>query len=551
MLARSARLLTVATAFLTLFSSVAGGTTRFARRSAGPLAAVMVPDAAGQMVARVPVDPVGTRPVLPTEYPRSSQVYSGNGVRFLVPPGWQVDDTAPAVMTRLQAPGAVMEVYVQDLDGDLADAHTYIEYGHRSVLNQWNGIRLLGSETTTLAGRTARIVSWSRPPLTRLQEDRRFYREIDLVETPRLVITILLKATEAAYIAAQRAQLELARSVALDGSPARLQDPDPTAGRNWRVWQARTPLRWEVPQNGLIWGIFDLTTARNWDYASLREYEMDLGVRFGVFMTYQSFGRPFPTAELEMAVRDGRLVLLTLQSWNPVERERVYSEPLSLTLRILGGEFDEYLRTYARAARHWGRPFFFRLDNETNADWVPWSAFQYGKDSELYRLAWRYVWEIFRTEGAENAIWVWNPNDTAFPNWKWNRHTVYWPGSKYVDWVGLTAYNLGDSNPGSRWRTFREAYALPYDEYRQLYSGKPLMITEFASHSGPGDKAQWIRDMFEALKTDFREIKIAVWWNGTEGPRQYRLDSSPESRRAFVEGLRDPYFVNPIRFVGS
>ncbi|BDG60574.1 beta-mannanase [Caldinitratiruptor microaerophilus] len=505
------------------------------------------------MAARLPVDPAGTRTAVPTGPSHPSQVYSGNGVRFRLPPGWRVDDAAPAVMTRLQAPGAVMEVYVQDLRADLADARTYIEYGHRSVLKQWNGIRLLGDESATLAGKTARIVSWSRPALLRLQEDRRFYREIDLVESPRLVVTILLKATESEYVAAQRAQLDLARSVVPDGSPPRQQLPDPPAGRDWREWQGRTPLRWEVPESGLIWGIFDplLAPGPTWNYAGFREYEKDLGVRFGVLMTYQSFGQPFPTAELEMAARDGRLVMLTLQSWHPVERERVYSEPLSLTLRILSGEFDEYLRTYAQAAREWGRPFFFRLDNEMNTDWVPWGAFQYGKDSELYRQAWRYVWEIFRAEGADNAIWVWNPNDTAFPNWKWNHHTVYWPGSRYVDWVGLTAYNLGNSNPGSRWRTFREAYGPPYDEYRRLYPGKPLMITEFASHSGPGDKAQWIRDMFEALKTDFREIKIAVWWNGTEGPRQYRLDSSPESRRAFVEGLRDPYFVNPIRFVGS
>jgi len=50
-----------------------------------------------------------------------------------------------------------------------------------------------------------------------------------------------------------------------------------------------------------------------------------------------------------------------------------------------------------------------------NGDWIPWCAFQYGMDTDLYVEAWRRVHRIFQEEGAGNALFVWNPNDVSYP----------------------------------------------------------------------------------------------------------------------------------------
>lgn len=476
-----------------------------------------------------------------------------DGLVLFVPPGWEVDDAASPVGTVVTGPGARIWIFVQNLDGLPATAAEYVGYGNRSVLQQWSGMQILLDRSTPVGGVPARILAWTRPLLKHVPgEDMNHYKEYNLIYGPRLVVTLQLKATAGAFPAAERVLHALAESLRFD--PGALTPPTPAwsdggEGRDWREWQTRDHLRWLLPEQGLVWGIYDpFLNPRAWRLDELRFYERSLETKFDLLMTYQSFPDPFPTRVMEEAARDERLVMLTLQSWEPVPPDKVYSSPTTLVFKLLQGEYDGYLREYARAAAGWGRPFFFRLDNEMNADWTPWGAFQYGKDADLYVYAWRHVWEIFREEGATNAIWVWNPNDTAFPDWKWNHHSRYWPGSAYVDWVGLTAYNLGDSYPDTVWREFRDAYKAVYDEYRLMYPGKPLMITEFASHDGGGDKARWTEDMFAALETDFPDIRFAVWWNSTDGMRRYRLDSTAAAREAFVRGLRDPYFTNRVRF---
>lgn len=94
-----------------------------------------------------------------------------------------------------------------------------------------------------------------------------------------------------------------------------------------------------------------------------------------------------PAAVLEEAARDGRLMAVSLQAWYPIPKDQVEITPTSLTLQVLDGRWDDYLRQYARAAAARGRPFLLRWGNEMNSDWAPWGAFQVGKDTELIRDA--------------------------------------------------------------------------------------------------------------------------------------------------------------------
>lgn len=481
--------------------------------------------------------PANEPPVLPQK-----TRLEGDGFRTDVPAAWQEDTSAPAAQSALLTNGARIEVYNQDLASIGVTAETYIGYGSRSVESGWAGLKKLGYQKLAIAGTPAEVRTWTRPVLRTVQGDRNYYREVDLVFNKGRVVTLLLKATAEQFPAAQADLLAIAESLRLDKGAHPAVRSEPVSNRD-------LPALLPAGRGGF--GIYDPrlevgSFTQQWpDY---QKWEQGLDYKFPLVMTYLHYGQDFPRAYMDQMDRDGRRVMLTVQSWNPTAREAVYAESTSDLVRLLNGEFDGYLRQWAKDAAAWHKPFLLRFDNEMNADWVTWSAFKVGKDTELYRQAWIHVWTIFHDAGATNAQWVWNPNDTSFPNWRWNDHSNYWPGAQYVDWVGLTAYNTGDTEGTNRWREFGASYGPIYDEYRAMFH-KPMLITEFATHDAPGDKVAWMKRMFAELPQRFPEIRFAVWFNANESVyngkvvRKYRLDSAPATLKAFREGVHAPYFV--------
>jgi mannan endo-1,4-beta-mannosidase len=124
---------------------------------------------------------------------------------------------------------------------------------------------------------------------------------------------------------------------------------------------------------------------------------------------------------------------------------------------------------------------------------------------------------------------------------------LYYPGDSKVDWIGLTAYNNGVTRPNEVWREFDEAYYNLYREYMWRYSSKPFLITEYACNEIGGDKARWIEEGMHSLSINYPNIRIAVWWNGIDDTWIYDIDSSEESKEAFRESMKNPYYYrNPV-----
>jgi len=190
---------------------------------------------------------------------------------------------------------------------------------------------------------------------------------------------------------------------------------------------------------------------------------------------------------------------------------------------------------------------FFRLGNEMNGDWCPYSGYNTSRDPELFQDFYRYVYQVFADAGVDNMIWIWNPNGKSFPDFEWNDEVMYYPGDDYVDVVGLTAYNTGTYYQDENWTSFAALYDPIYARSTALYR-QPLMITEFASSSVGGDKNQWIRDMFAEIAS-YPDVKVAVWWNGCDWDsngnvaRPYFIDETPQIVQTFKELLnKKPWY---------
>jgi hypothetical protein len=234
---------------------------------------------------------------------------------------------------------------------------------------------------------------------------------------------------------------------------------------------------------------------------------------------------------------------IPIVSWEPGSYRAGPGPPYSLQ-EIIAGKWDPYIRRFARLLRSYHRPVFLRFAHEMNGDWYEWS----GRPKE-YVAAWRHVHGLFDEEGATNVKWVWSPN----VNWD-GRHPFepYYPGDRYVDWLGLDGYN----RPRTGWNTFTQIFHGSYAAITAL-SDKPVMIAETATaeptpaEAAAGDsKARWIMDLYRNAIPSMPRIKAVVWFDVDEslrdasGARGYdnRIGTSLQARQAFARAVAPLFY---------
>ncbi|HWR45031.1 glycoside hydrolase family 26 protein [Sporomusa sp.] len=453
-----------------------------------------------------------------------------NGYSMLVPHGLTVDASLSPVVTVLANDTLRIEIFYDNFAGTQATANDYISYSNKFI-NNTREHSLLLDETYRQNGFTIHLLNWTRRPLQRVPNDKNYYSSIEIVKNQNEVYTILIKSTQpihnAKEIAASFALTErqgIARfnmPAALDHTPRNAE----TRAFYDKFFSMTSPLRW---------GIFEPAAPQTFEKLDLLENQ--LNYTFPILVRYQSFDENLPSLALESAYARGRTVELTLQT------SRYFTDNSSAMYDILDGKYDDYFNLYAEQLKAFGHPVLFRLNNEMNGDWCWYSASYYSKDAELYKAVWRHVRTIFNDNGVDNVLWVWNPHDLSFPNFKWNHYLMYYPGDEYVDIIGLTGYNTGTYFHGEKWREFASIYPDTYAEYDRHFA-KPFMITEFGSNSVGGNKAAWMTRMFDQIG-QFNKIKIAIWWNGIDydasgNPgRIYILDETDETTAAFRQGLK-------------
>lgn len=198
---------------------------------------------------------------------------------------------------------------------------------------------------------------------------------------------------------------------------------------------------------------------------------------------------------------------------------------------ILRGKYDEQFHRLARDIKAYEQPVLFRLNNEMNTDWTSYCGMVTLLDPDIFVMTWQRLYNIFKEEGVDNCIWIWNPIATSCPYSSWGEDLCYFPGVEYVQLLGGTSYEMNNydvASAASSIVSFEEHYSSLYEKNKEAFSQWSLIISEFACGSG-GDasgemgsnaalQAQWVRDMFEQLNADnpadyVKQIKGAVWFN--------------------------------------
>lgn len=278
-----------------------------------------------------------------------------------------------------------------------------------------------------------------------------------------------------------------------------------------------------------------VTSAPRQGFAEVDALEAEIGASLGIVNWFQNWDGSdewagvFREDWVSAAAARGARPMISWEAW----RTAGSFDPEFHLRRIAEGSQDAYLSQFARDVAAYGQPVWIRLMPEMNGDWTSWNGTVNDQTAEDFVAAWRHIVELFRAEGAGNAQWVWSPNETDEPRVDDNRMERYFPGEAYVDVVGIDGYNWGSDGPGG-WRSFVDVFSEPYHRLTAI-SARPVWITETASASLGGDKAQWVRDMFST--GDFPRIEAIVWFH-TDKERDWRMTSSEDVTAAFRESLQ-------------
>lgn len=226
--------------------------------------------------------------------------------------------------------------------------------------------------------------------------------------------------------------------------------------------------------------------------------------------------------------------------------------PNDVEARAARGDYDTYLRAWADRMKAFlsgpdgslgtadDRRVYIRLAHEMNGNWYPWGAAVGGNSAADYILMWQRVRGIFWAAGldARTVQWIWAVNHEDVGS---SRAEDYYPGSAYVDWIGIDGYNWGASQSWSSWKAPDQVFGPMVTRLRHLTATqpKPLALTETASSSSlPGKvdvaaKSLWITQLFNYATATPTGARMIVWFNedkeadwavfgGTNGDEAYR-----------------------------
>ena len=212
---------------------------------------------------------------------------------------------------------------------------------------------------------------------------------------------------------------------------------------------------------------------------------------------------------------------------------------IGIKLKDLAGDkvFGRNIEEYAKNITKLGRPMFFTTFHELNHPIHVW-----GMKAKEALPVYKFIWQIFEDTGAnEYATWVWEIY-AQVDEYHADAPSRYYPGDKYVDWVGLSAFSR-DSDRTTGNLSFESLIYNTYKSMRTNHPDKPIMISEFGKTKSPR-QSRWIKKAFESIK-ESPGIKGATYWDNILKYKGYLDDHmlSPESWATMGEIIKDPYWI--------
>jgi mannan endo-1,4-beta-mannosidase len=214
-------------------------------------------------------------------------------------------------------------------------------------------------------------------------------------------------------------------------------------------------------------------------YDGISSFKQSTGTTPDLVMYYSGWYVPFPTTFADTVADHGAAPLIQMDP-----------DKISIS-KIASGGSDAYLSQYAEAVKAYKHPVILSFGHEMNGTWSSWG---YTKTpAATFVAAWKHIVTEFRALGATNVTWLWTANiinntkSGKIPNPR-----PWWPGSAYVNWVGLDGYYLK-----SGWQ-FAPLFGPTINAVRQFTSA-PILIAETGAQT-TADQPAKVADLFAGVK---------------------------------------------------
>jgi mannan endo-1,4-beta-mannosidase len=248
-------------------------------------------------------------------------------------------------------------------------------------------------------------------------------------------------------------------------------------------------------------------------YAGVTAFKTATGVTPDVAMYYSGWFEGFQTRFAAAAARQGAVPLVQI---NP--------DNIKLA-SIAAGKYDGFLTKYASEVRTYRHPVILSFGHEMNGNWYSW-GYQHTSPA-AFVAAWRHIVTIFRAIGASNVTWLWTVNIMDTQHGRIPAPGPWWPGSKYVTWVGIDGYYLK-----SPW-TFAPMFGPTIAKVRE-FTRAPILIAETGAGPIAGQPAK-IADLFAGIHT--YGLLGLVWFNAHGRLQDWHL-ASRAAATAFQRGAQ-------------
>jgi len=286
----------------------------------------------------------------------------------------------------------------------------------------------------------------------------------------------------------------------------------------------------QAPPPNIYTGVY----ASSWldKLAPITTFEQDAHKSVSIVMWCQDWGltqgQNFEPTWMNNVRNHGSIPMI---SWEPQDYTKGVNQPTFSLQNIISGKLDGYITKWAQDSKAWGHPYFLRFAHEMNGNWYPWSEQVNGNKAGQYVKAWQHVHDIFTKQGVKNVTWVWSPNVESTKTIPLKN---LYPGSAYVDWIGMDGYNWGSVNSVG-WKSFAQVFQQTHKDIVSVAKGNPLMVAETASAEVGGNKSAWIVDAFTTQLTQaFSDVKVVIWFDENK-ETDWRIESSTTSQYTFVK----------------
>ena len=247
--------------------------------------------------------------------------------------------------------------------------------------------------------------------------------------------------------------------------------------------------------------------------AHVRAFRQATGAPVSMVEFYNPFPQPFQQWEAAQAVATGAVPLIQL---NP--------RHVSLTA-IARGAYDPQIRQYAEAVKAFRCRIVLSFGHEMNGWWYSWGL----PDTRpgTFIAAWRHIHDVFAAQHVSNVSWSWDPShlDQKFKTKAASPASEWYPGDRYVNWVGLDGYLRSG-------QTFREIFARQLRNIRSV-SNRPVYLAE-TGVAGGLDQGRQIAQLFASLR-GYRLLGL-VWFD-LDRKQPWRLEGRPAGIAAYRKAV--------------